>query len=294
MSTLTFAAPCGRAGRHDQPLRAPTGTWSASTSARCPASAVVVRVGDGAELGTAVSQYRHGVMERALPATGVRAAARLGPAGPGRLREVLRPRCPAAVAAAASTRAGRSASAPTSPPAPRCRPRRRHPAVRAARARPAALTPTSSCGSTTPPRRRPTGSTPSPHERGEPWLARTAGSISSEWEFAKGLQLLEEDPDLYARMERWIEAADWIVWQLCGAESATPAPPATRASSRTAPTPPRSTWPRSTPDFAASWPTSSTTRSRRSVRRRRADPEAAAWTGLPRGSRSPSATSTPT
>src|SRR5690606_20405884 len=54
------------------------------------------------------------------------------------------------------------------------------------------------------------------HERGEPWIARYGGLISSEWEFAKGLQLLEEDPELYARTERWVEAADWIVWQLCG------------------------------------------------------------------------------
>ncbi|MBX6751914.1 MAG: ribulokinase, partial [Micromonosporaceae bacterium] len=54
------------------------------------------------------------------------------------------------------------------------------------------------------------------HERGEPWIARYGGLISSEWEFAKGLQLLEEDPELYARTQRWVEAADWIVWQLCG------------------------------------------------------------------------------
>lgn len=40
--------------------------------------------------------------------------------------------------------------------------------------------------------------------------------ISSEWEFAKGLQLLEEDPEAYAEMDHWVEAADWIVWQLCG------------------------------------------------------------------------------
>ena len=75
-------------------------------------------------------------------------------------------------------------------------------------------TPTSSSGSTTPPSRRPTGSTSSPRERGEPWLARYGGLISSEWEFAKGLQLLEEDPEVYAAMEHWVEAADWIVWQL--------------------------------------------------------------------------------
>ncbi|MCX7520803.1 ribulokinase [Microbacterium sp. STN6] len=53
-------------------------------------------------------------------------------------------------------------------------------------------------------------------ERGESWLPRYGGLISSEWEFAKGLQLLEEDPELYNRMEHWVEAADWIVWQLTG------------------------------------------------------------------------------
>ena len=36
-------------------------------------------------------------------------------------------------------------------------------------------------------------------ERGEPWLARYGGRISSEWEFAKALQVLEEDPEIYDR-----------------------------------------------------------------------------------------------
>jgi L-ribulokinase len=53
-------------------------------------------------------------------------------------------------------------------------------------------------------------------KRGEAWLPRSGGLISSEWEFAKGLQVLEEDPELYAEMDRWVEAADWIVWQLTG------------------------------------------------------------------------------
>ena len=57
------------------------------------------------------------------------------------------------------------------------------------------------------------------HERGEPWLPRYGGLISSEWEFAKGLQILEEDPEVYERMDRFVEAADWIVWQLCGRET---------------------------------------------------------------------------
>ncbi|MBO0804728.1 MAG: ribulokinase [Nocardiopsaceae bacterium] len=53
-------------------------------------------------------------------------------------------------------------------------------------------------------------------DRGEPWLGRYGGLISSEWEFAKGLQLLEEDPEAYHRMDRFAEAADWIIWQLTG------------------------------------------------------------------------------
>jgi L-ribulokinase len=55
--------------------------------------------------------------------------------------------------------------------------------------------------------------------RGEGWLQRYGGRISSEWQFAKGLQVLREDPEVYSRTERWIEAADWIIWQLCGEET---------------------------------------------------------------------------
>ena len=53
-------------------------------------------------------------------------------------------------------------------------------------------------------------------DRRESWLPRYGGFISSEWEFAKGLELLEGDPEIYQRMDHWVEAADWIVWQLCG------------------------------------------------------------------------------
>jgi L-ribulokinase len=54
------------------------------------------------------------------------------------------------------------------------------------------------------------------HARKEPWISRYGGKISSEWEFAKALQLLEESPEIYNTMRYWIEAADWIIWQLCG------------------------------------------------------------------------------
>ena len=54
------------------------------------------------------------------------------------------------------------------------------------------------------------------HSRKEKWVTRYGGKISSEWEFAKALQVLEESPDVYHEMRYWIEAADWIIWQLCG------------------------------------------------------------------------------
>jgi L-ribulokinase len=54
------------------------------------------------------------------------------------------------------------------------------------------------------------------HSRDEKWISRYGGKISSEWEFAKALQVLEDSPEVYKEMRYWIEAADWIVWQLCG------------------------------------------------------------------------------
>jgi L-ribulokinase len=56
-------------------------------------------------------------------------------------------------------------------------------------------------------------------ERGEHWLARYGGKISSEWFFAKALQILDEAPEVYHRADRLIEAADWVVWQLTGSET---------------------------------------------------------------------------
>ena len=55
-------------------------------------------------------------------------------------------------------------------------------------------------------------------ERGEAWLQRYGGKYSSEWFFAKALQILDEAPGVYARAGRLLEAADWIVWQLTGTE----------------------------------------------------------------------------
>jgi L-ribulokinase len=56
-------------------------------------------------------------------------------------------------------------------------------------------------------------------ERGEAWLARYGGKISSEWFFSKTLQILDEAPEIYRAADRLIEAADWVVWQLTGVET---------------------------------------------------------------------------
>ena len=56
-------------------------------------------------------------------------------------------------------------------------------------------------------------------ERGEAWLPRYGGKISSEWFFSKALQILDEAPDVYDAADRLIEAADWVIWQLTGVET---------------------------------------------------------------------------
>jgi L-ribulokinase len=56
-------------------------------------------------------------------------------------------------------------------------------------------------------------------ERSETWLPRYGGKISSEWFYAKALQILDEAPAVYRAAERLIEAADWVVWQLTGTET---------------------------------------------------------------------------
>ena len=53
-------------------------------------------------------------------------------------------------------------------------------------------------------------------QRGESWLARYGGKYSSEWFFSKLLQILEEAPHIYREIDTFIEATDWVIWQLTG------------------------------------------------------------------------------
>ena len=56
-------------------------------------------------------------------------------------------------------------------------------------------------------------------ELGEGWLKNYGGKISSEWAVPKIWQVLNEAPDIYDATDKFIEAADWIVWQLVGKET---------------------------------------------------------------------------
>ncbi|MEU6536693.1 ribulokinase [Streptomyces sp. NPDC047000] len=177
--------------------------------------AVVVRVRDGAELGTAEYAYPHAVLDRELP-DGTPLPPDWALQVPADYVDVLRHAVPAALAQAGVRPEqvigiGTDFTACTVLPVladgtPLCElpeyTGRPHAYVKlwkhhAAQAHADRITATAT-------------------ERKEPWIERYGGKISSEWEFAKALQLLEEDPELYRRTERWIEAADWIVWQLCG------------------------------------------------------------------------------
>jgi len=56
-------------------------------------------------------------------------------------------------------------------------------------------------------------------ERGEDFLARYGGKISSEWMFPKIMQVLDEAPEIYAITDRFMEATDWVTMQLTGVEA---------------------------------------------------------------------------
>ncbi len=178
--------------------------------------ALVVRVADGVELGSAVHTYRHGVLDRTLPVTGEALPPDWALQVPDDYRDVLRLAVPEAIRAAGVDPRrvigiGTDFTACTMVPTradgtPLCE-------VEPYSARPHAY----------PKLWRHHAAQPQAElinrvaaERGEPWLARYGGSISSEWEFAKALQILQDDPTTYAAIGRWVEAADWIVWQLTG------------------------------------------------------------------------------
>jgi len=53
-------------------------------------------------------------------------------------------------------------------------------------------------------------------ERGERFLPRYGGKISSEWMIAKVWQILNEAPEVYDTADRFVEATDWVIFQMTG------------------------------------------------------------------------------
>lgn len=56
-------------------------------------------------------------------------------------------------------------------------------------------------------------------ERGEEWLDNYGGKISSEWAIPKIWQTYDEAPEIYNEADYFIEATDWVIWQLCGKQT---------------------------------------------------------------------------
>jgi L-ribulokinase len=55
-------------------------------------------------------------------------------------------------------------------------------------------------------------------ERGEAFLERYGGRISSEWYFPKLIEVWLEDREVYDACAAFIEATDWIIWWLTGSQ----------------------------------------------------------------------------
>ena len=53
-------------------------------------------------------------------------------------------------------------------------------------------------------------------ERGEGWLLRYGGRISSEWLLPKALEIATHAADVYDAAHRIVEGGDWVVWRLTG------------------------------------------------------------------------------
>jgi L-ribulokinase len=178
--------------------------------------AVVVRVADGTERGSATHEYAHGVLDRVLPDGSTHLAPEWALQVPQDYVDVLRIAVPAAVVDAGVDPArvvgiGTDFTACTMVP------------VRADGTpmnelpefvgNPHAYVKLWKHHAAQPQADRINSLA---HLRGEQWISRYGGLISSEWEFAKGLQILEEAPEVYDAMDMWVEAADWIIWQLSG------------------------------------------------------------------------------
>lgn len=178
--------------------------------------AVVVRVSDGEELGSAVFEYPHGVMDTTLAATGEKLPPDWALQDPNDYVDVLKNAVPKALEAsgvAPNAVVGIATDFTACTMVPVLSDGTPLSNLEEFRNNKHAYVKLWKHHAAQPHADRINATA---RERGEKWLSRYGGQISSEWELAKGLQILEEAPEVYSAMEKFVEAADWIVWQLSG------------------------------------------------------------------------------
>lgn len=179
--------------------------------------AAVIRVSDGKEVGTAVTDYRHGVMDRTLTAgDGQKLPPDYALQVPADYIEVLQTAIPRAVKEAGidaedviaigldATSATLFACKADGTPLCELDEFKNHPhayiklwkhhGAQEQADRIVALA----------------------KERNEPWLARYGGVMSSELGMPKMLETLEKDPEVYAATEVFANLMDWATWRLTG------------------------------------------------------------------------------
>jgi L-ribulokinase len=179
--------------------------------------ALVVETRTGRERGSAVVDYRHGVIDAALPDSRVRLPADWALQHPGDWVEAIEKAVPQALAAAGVAKdavvgIGVDFTSCTVLPVD-------------AAGKPLCLSPLWAA--------RPHSwvklwkhHAAQPHadrinaiaeRRGEAFLSDYGGKTSSEWLAAKALQILDEDPEVYEAAAGIVEGGDWIVGELSGA-----------------------------------------------------------------------------
>jgi L-ribulokinase len=183
------------------------------------ARALVVDLADGTELGLAVFPYPHGVIDEHLPGTDVRLGVDWALQHPGDWLEALTHCVPQALAQAGAkpeevVGIGVDFTSCTVLPTD-------------ARDQPLCLRGEFSADPNAWPKLwKHHASQPQAdlinqvaRRRKEAFLGRYGGKVSSEWLFAKLLQVLQESPAVYQATHRYIEGGDWIVRQLTGVEA---------------------------------------------------------------------------
>jgi L-ribulokinase len=246
--------------------------------------AVVVRVRDGAELGSAVTPYRDGVIDHTLPGTGAPLGDEWALQNPLDYLHVLQTAVPEAVRKSGIDPrdvAGIGIDFTACTMLPVLADGTPLMALPEHRANPHAWVKLWKHHAAQPHADRINAVAGA---RGEKWLPRYGGKISSEWFLAKALQILEEAPEIYEAADRMLEAADWVIWRLCGVETRNTCTAGYKANYQDGAYPTRDYLGALNPGFADLVSSKlSTTLSPLGARAGGLTAEAAGWTGLREG-----------